>query len=92
MSAIKIDDRVLCMGWYTYEEGYQANSPTYANDTVGISGHDRAAVVVCKGTEEFWDFDKTFCVSNGINNFKALDRTFRGIEKNYLENADIIPI
>jgi len=92
MSAVKLDNRVLCMGWYTYEEGYRSNSHSHLNDTLGISGHDRAAVVVCKGTEEFCDLDNTFSLVEGINNFNALAKTFRVIEKNYLANADVVPV
>jgi len=76
MSAIKIDNRLLCMGWYTYEESSVSMHTTYPDDTIEISGHDRAAVVVWQGTNEF----------------QALDRTFNILENNYRKHAQVIPI
>lgn len=60
VSAIKIDNRVLCMGWYTYEKVNHSNHKHYSNDEVAISGHDVAALVVWRGTDEFEALDKTF--------------------------------
>lgn len=71
ISAIKIDERVLCMGWYTYEKVDYAHSQHYNSDQISVSGHDRAAVVVWEGTDAF----------------KALNSTFMLIEQNYRENA-----
>jgi hypothetical protein len=76
MSAIKIDNRILCMGWYTYEQKKRLDDKTYPDDTIDISGHDRAAVVVYKGTNEF----------------QVLDKMFSLLEKNYREYAEIVPI
>jgi transcriptional regulator with XRE-family HTH domain len=72
ISAIKIDNRVLCMGWYTYEHEDRSASRHYPDDTVALSGHDRATLVVWRGTEEF----------------DALDRTFRIVEENYRNNSE----
>jgi hypothetical protein len=76
MSAIKIDNRVLCMGWYTYEQKAPSDHKTYPADTTSISGHDRAAVVAWKGT----------------NDFRALHRTFAVLEKNYRKYAESVLI
>lgn len=76
MSAIKIDNQVLCMGWYTFEQKRHGDDKANPGDTLDVSGHDRAAVVVHKGTKEF----------------QALDPTFNAVEKNYREHAEIVPI
>lgn len=76
ISAIKIDNRVLCIGWYTYEEVDRAAEKTYTSDTFELSAHDRAAVIAVKGTHEF----------------RALDKTFSVLEKNYRAHAEHVPI
>jgi hypothetical protein len=57
--AIMLDDRLLCMGWYTYEReyGHDAEHPT---DTVAVSGHDIATVISRKGTDDFDALNSTF--------------------------------
>ena len=70
VSAIKIDNRVLCMGWYMYEYEMAENHlhSGYPNDTIEVSGHDVAALVVWSGTEEFEELEKTF--SYQLKNFE----------------------
>src|SRR5205807_7915257 len=51
--AIKIDDQVLCVGWYTYERVNRKGWLTFPDDQTAISGHDRPTIVVWKGTEEY---------------------------------------
>src|SRR5581483_1048191 len=51
--AIKIDDQVLCIGWYTYERVNRKGYSTFPDDQTAISGHDRPTFIVWKGTEEF---------------------------------------
>lgn len=72
ISAIKIDQRVLSMGWYAYEQVDRADYSFHREDSIAISGHDRAAVVAWEGTEEF----------------KALDKTFSTLEANYRIHAE----
>jgi len=67
---------ILCMGWYTCEQKWPGDDKTYLDDTIDISGHDRAAIVVYKGTKEF----------------QKLDKTFSQVEKNYRKYAEIVPI
>jgi len=50
--AIKIDETVLCVGWYTFEE-IDRQGDSYAADKVTISGHDRPTVIAWSGTAEF---------------------------------------
>ncbi len=80
VNGIKLDfgtEQILCMGWYTYEATDESNrNPAYPTDTVQISGHDVAAVVVWSGTKEF----------------EALNETFSMLEKNYQTNAEAIPL
>jgi hypothetical protein len=54
--AIMIDDRLLCMGWYTYEP----DSKKHPGDTIEVSGHDVATVIAYRGTENFDALKKTF--------------------------------
>jgi hypothetical protein len=75
VSAIKIDNRVLCMGWYLYEKVDYAHK-SYPDDIVEISGHDVAALIVLKGTNEF----------------KALDKTFSTLEMNFRRNSEEVPL
>lgn len=76
VSGIKINfgtEQVLCMGWYTYEQVDDLNrNPAYSTDTTELSGHDRAAVITWKGTDEF----------------EALHNTFSTLEKNYQKYAE----
>ena len=76
MSAIKIDNRILCTGLYTYEQRAHSDHRAYPNDTLALSGHDRAAIVAWKGTNEF----------------SAFDQTFRALEKNYQKYAEVVPL
>ncbi|GAC1635219.1 MAG: hypothetical protein NVS4B7_21520 [Ktedonobacteraceae bacterium] len=74
VSGIKIDDRVLCMGWYTYE--YSMNKRIDAKNMIEVSGHDRAAVIVWRGTDEF----------------AALDETFTALKNNYEQFSEEVPL
>lgn len=76
VSAIKIDNRVLCMGWYIYEKAENLAYSSYASDTIEISGHDVAAFVVWKDTEEY----------------NELERTFSLLEKNYQKHAEKVSL
>lgn len=76
VSAIKIDNRVLCMGWYIYEQAENLANSSYASDTIEVSGHDVAALVVWKDTEEFNELEKTFSL----------------LEKNYQKYAERVPL
>jgi hypothetical protein len=76
MSAVKIDNRVICMGWYTCEQKRRGDDKAHEDDTIDISGHDRPAMVVYKGT---WEF-------------QVLDKMFSRVEKNYREFGEIVPI
>src|SRR5262249_26232773 len=60
VSAIKIDNRVLSMGCYTYEQVDPAKDRHYGTDTISISGHDRETIVSFEETSEFKAFNKTF--------------------------------
>lgn len=80
VSGIRINlgtKQLLCMGWYTYEHADGTNrNPFYPSDTVQISGHDVAAVVVWSGTEHF----------------DALNKTFSMLEKNYEMNSQEVAL
>ncbi len=76
VSGIRIDNRVLCMGWYTYESVAQTISRVSASDSVEVSGHDVAALVVWKGTSEF----------------EALNKTFSKLEENYRGNSEVVQV
>lgn len=76
VSAIKIDNRVLCMGWYAYKHVDPSSDKSFASDAVEILGHNIATLVIWKGTDEF----------------KALDRTFSMLEKNYRKNSEEVPL
>lgn len=71
-SAIKIDDRVLCMGWYLYERQDQPHHPDFKNDTTEISAHDVAAIIVFAGTSEY----------------NKLLKTFQTLEENFQKHAE----
>ncbi|HLG60638.1 MAG TPA: hypothetical protein VKY19_01815 [Ktedonosporobacter sp.] len=72
VSAIKIDDRVLCMGWYLYEHQAHPHHPDFKNDTTEISAHDVAAIVVFAGTSEY----------------NKLLKTFQALEENFQQHAE----
>jgi len=55
--AIMIDDRLLCMGPYTYEPEADEKHP---GDTVEVSGHDVATVIAHRGTGNFDALRQTF--------------------------------
>jgi hypothetical protein len=76
VSAIKIDNRVLCMGWYIYEKAENLANSSYASDTIEVSGHDVAALVVWRDTEEFNELEKTFSL----------------LEKNYQKHAEKVSL
>ena len=77
MSAVKIDQRVICMGWYTLEqEDDDSDQNENASTTIELSGHDRAAVVALAGTDAF----------------HALDKTFNVLETNYRKRAELVRI
>ncbi|HEY1350270.1 MAG TPA: hypothetical protein VGF67_11670 [Ktedonobacteraceae bacterium] len=83
MSAIKIDERVLSMGWYTYEEKANGGHEVYLHDTLELSGHGRAAVVAWAGAG---------AGPGASGDFQRLCRTFRILEKNYREHAEVVAI
>jgi hypothetical protein len=58
--AIRIDDRVLCMGWYTYET--EPGRKDFPNDTTAVSGHDRATIIAWKGTSDYEALNSTLNV------------------------------
>lgn len=72
VSAIKIDDRVLCMGWYLYERQDQPHHPDFKNDTAEISAHDVAAIIAFAGTSEY----------------NKLLKTFQTLEENFQKHAE----
>lgn len=72
VSAIKIDDRVLCMGWYLYERQDQPHHPDFKNDTTEISAHDVAAMIAFTGTSEY----------------NKLLKTFQTLEENFQKHAE----
>ncbi|SRR5258707_8437 len=74
--AIKIDEQVLCVGWYTYERVYRKDQPTFPDDQTAISGHDRPAIVVWKGTEEY----------------DILNQMVLVLVENYRNNAEAVPL
>jgi hypothetical protein len=77
VSAVKIDDQVLCMGWYTYEHVEDdTRNKEYRDDEVQISGHDVAAVMAWKGTPQYL----------------TLDATFAMLEANYRRHAEDVPL
>lgn len=76
MCAVKIDNLVLCMGWYVYEQVDRTDYNDYSTDTVEVSGHDIAAMVVWEGTQDF----------------KALDKTFRTMKEIYEKYSEEVPL
>lgn len=49
--AVRVDDAVICVGAYTYEQ--VDRNDTYRGDRVTISGHDRPTGIVWAGTPEY---------------------------------------
>lgn len=76
VSAVKIDDRLLCMGWYTYERVAPTDQEHYGDDTVAVSGHDVATLIAWQGSREF----------------TVLDKMFTKLEENYRNNAEEMPL
>lgn len=60
--AVMIDDRIICMGWYTYEPDDRADAGDYRDDTVAVSGDDIATVVARRGTHEFDALNSTLAM------------------------------
>jgi hypothetical protein len=92
ISAIKIDDRILCIGWYTYEETKHPTHKTHPDDTMELSAHDRAAVVIWRGITDFQAIDENISTLKDEFYFHALDRTFSILEKNYRKYAEAVPV
>jgi hypothetical protein len=57
---IMIDDRLLCMGGYTYEPDDREGATDHLDDTVAVSGHDTATMIARRGTREFDALNATF--------------------------------
>ena len=76
LRAIKIDDQVLCVGWYTYEKVDRKGYSTFSDDQIAVSGHDRPTIVVWRGTEEF----------------DVLDQMVSVMVKNYQENGEEVQL
>lgn len=74
--AIKIDDEVLCVGWYTYEKVDRRGWPTFPDDQTAISGHDRPTFVAWKGTEEY----------------TILNQMITVMVENYSENKEVVTL
>lgn len=74
--AIKIDDQVLCVGWYTYEKVDRKGWSTYPDDQTAVSGHDRPTIVAWKGTKEY----------------DVLHQMVMVMVQNYQENAERVPL
>jgi hypothetical protein len=48
------------MGWYIYEQVDRTCRQSYIDDTVEISGHDVASVLMWKGTDGLEELVNTF--------------------------------
>jgi hypothetical protein len=83
MSAIKIDDRILYIGYYTYESKEATDQESYPNDTIDLSGHDRAALVTWKDCDASQILHTTSNISEEANHFQKFANTFNVLEKNY---------
>lgn len=68
MRAVKIDDKVLAIGWYMNEYAFQRD-PDYPQDQYELSGHDVPGMLFYSGSSAFAAFDKMF--TNQIKNFEA---------------------
>jgi hypothetical protein len=54
---VRIDDKVICAGWYTYEK-IDRSGRDYSDDRITISGHDRPTMITWAGTKEFSILDR----------------------------------
>lgn len=59
ISGIRIDDRILFVGWYIYEY-VEIPHQKYAKDTLETSAHDRAGILAWRGTTAFNVLNTTF--------------------------------
>ena len=78
------------MGWYTYEQKNAIGKGDYPDDTIDISGHDRAAIVTWRGINTTERLDETAYPLGDTTLFLNLDATFSALEKNYREFAEIV--
>lgn len=92
MSAVKIDNRVLYMGWYTYEQTTHPVHKAFPEDTFELSGHDRAAVVAWEGTNDPQKPGEPFGMMDDMSDYQKLNKTFSKLEENYREHAEIVSI
>ena len=76
VSAIRIDDRVISLGSYTYEQVDPTRDQHYGSDTIAISGDDRMAIVAFGETPEY----------------QALNATFNAIEHEYQQKREEVQI
>lgn len=60
---VKIDDKVILMGWYIYEQADNDNQKSsYPGDILQVSGHDMAGIIAWNNTEEYVNLTRTFNV------------------------------
>lgn len=75
INGIRIDDEILCMSWYVYEQADDDNRfklmRQFTDDAILVFNHNRVAVVAEKG----------------YKGFDALDKTFRVLEEHYRSNG-----
>lgn len=76
VSAIRVDDRVISLGSYTYEQVDPTRDKHYGSDTIAISGDDRMAIVAFGETPEY----------------QSLNTTFNIIEHEYQQNREEVQI
>ncbi len=57
--AVKIDDEVIAIGWYTYEHMLTSDT-NYPGDNFEISGHDVAGMLLFRGSPEYDTLNKMF--------------------------------
>lgn len=65
--AVKIDEELIGIGWYTYEHIVKSDK-NYPDDRVEISGHDVAGLLLFRGSPEYELFDKM--IMNQVVNYK----------------------
>jgi hypothetical protein len=90
MSAIKIDNRILYIGYYTYESKEATNQESYPSDTIDLSGHDRAAIVTWQDSEASQILHTTSNTSEEANHFQKFANTFNVLEQNYRTHGEIV--
>jgi hypothetical protein len=74
---IRIDEQALSIGRYIYEHVDSAKrSSIYSTDSIRILGHQLAAIVVWKGTEEF----------------EVLNKMFNMLEMKYQKDSEEMPM